>query len=52
MSLPQRNAAINAIDVLTQLDSLDRYQVDLTLSMSETRELLLISLRALLHIDS
>jgi hypothetical protein len=52
MSEAQRNAAINAIDVLTQLDSLDRYQVDLALSLSETRELLLISLRALLHIDS
>jgi len=52
MSLAQRNASITAIDVLTQLDSLDRYQVDLALSLSETRDLLLISLRALLHIDS
>ena len=51
MSLAQRNASINAIDVLTQLDSLDRYQVDLALSLSETRELLLISLRALLRTD-
>jgi len=52
MNAAQRNAAINAIDVLTQLDSLDRYQVDLALSLSETRELLLISLCALRHIDS
>jgi AcrR family transcriptional regulator len=52
MTSPQRNNSLNAIDALTQLDALDRFHVDLQLSLDETRELLIASIQALLTIAS
>ena len=40
-------AALNAVDALTQVESLDRYIVDLGYSADTTRELLLSALRSL-----
>ena len=48
MTSSQRNNSLNAIDALTQLDALDRFHVDLQLSLDETRELLIASIQALL----
>jgi hypothetical protein len=52
MSSSQRGTSLNAIDALTQLDALDRFHVDLQLSLDETRELLIASIQALLTIAS
>ena len=48
MTSSHRNNSLNAIDALTQLDSLDRFHVDLQLSLDLTRELLIASIQALL----
>ena len=52
MTSSQRNKSLNAIDALMQLDALDRFHVDLELSLDETRELLVASIQALLTIAS
>ena len=52
MTTSQRNNSLNAIDALMQLDALDRFHVDLQLSLDETRELLVASIQALLTIAS
>jgi hypothetical protein len=52
MTTSQRNKSLNAIDALTQLDALDRFHVDLQLSLDETRDLLFASIQALLTIAS
>ena len=44
----ERSIALNAIDTLTQVESLDRYVVDLSHSTDTTRALLLGAIRALL----
>ena len=51
MTPTQRAKSLNAIDVLTQAESLDRFHVDLALSVAETRELLVASIAALLKIS-
>ncbi len=48
MTQAQRAQSLNAIDALTQAESLDRFRVDLQLSVDETRELLKTSVLALL----
>jgi AcrR family transcriptional regulator len=52
MTTSQRSTSLNAIDALTQLDVLDRFHVDLQLSLDETRDVLIASIQALLTIAS
>jgi len=51
MTPTQHSKSLNAIDVIAQAESLDRFQVDLDLSVAETRELLATSIAALLKIS-
>lgn len=48
MSPSRRSARLHAIDALTQAEALDRYRVDLQLSLADTRQVLIESVRALL----
>jgi AcrR family transcriptional regulator len=52
MSKSDRTAAFNAIDVLTQVESLDRYLVDLQFTLEETHSLLSNALHSLLKSPS
>ncbi len=52
MTSLQHLVALNAIDTLTQVESLDRYLVELKLSPDETREVLFTAVLALLSLDS
>lgn len=52
MSDAHHSAALNAIDTLTQIESLDRYLVELKLSGSETRGILFTAVLALLSLHS
>ena len=52
MSKREQAAAFNAIDVLTQVESLDRYLVDLQFTLEETRKFLFTALRSLLNSPS
>lgn len=49
MSSSRRSARRHAIDALTQAEALDRYRVDLQLSLDDTRDVLVESVRALLE---
>ncbi len=51
MTPTQRADSLNAIDALTQVESLDRFQVDLQLSVDKTRDLLIAAIAALLKIS-
>ena len=48
MTSAQRIDSLNAIDALTQVESLDRFRVDLQLSVADTQALLNTSIMALL----
>jgi AcrR family transcriptional regulator len=50
MTPAQRANSLNAIDALGQVESLDRFRIDLELSSDRTRELLIGSIEALLNI--
>ena len=52
MTPTQRANSLNAIDSLSQVESLDHFRVDLNLSSDETRKLLIASIEALLNIAS
>ena len=52
MTSTQHSAALNAIDTLTQIESLDRYLMELKLSPDETREILFTAVLALLSLHS
>jgi hypothetical protein len=51
MTPTRRADSLNAIDALTQVESLDRFQVDLQLSVDKTRDLLIAAIAALLKIS-
>jgi len=52
MPSQQRTNSLNAIDALTQVESLDRFRVDLQLTIDETRNVLVVSIQALLSLNS
>lgn len=52
MPSQQRTNSLNAIDALTQVESLDRFRVDLQLTIDETRNVLVASIQALLNLNS
>lgn len=52
MPSQQRTNSLNAIDALTQVESLDRFRVDLHLTIDETRNVLIASIQALLNLNS
>lgn len=52
MPSQQRTNSLNAIDALTQVESLDRFRVDLQLTIDETRNVLVVSIQALLSRNS
>lgn len=48
MQEPDRRSSLLAIDSLTQFETLDRYRIDLALSIDETQQLLIPAIRSLL----